>query len=133
MRTLDGNGNTSSDSVSIHVSVIGANTVTGSGFANFVYQAFYNGDHQQDAIADALHGGQWWSTKSLVGGIATQGSTATFQALMANSPGAQIIAISVDNGDTSGSGTTPAANYQAGADALVVGFGSSFTRYDFGG
>ena len=81
-------------------------------------------------------GGKLWSTKPLVGVSASQATPSTLAEIQATDAfpgGAQVVAISVDNGDTSGTGTTPAANFSAGADSLVIGFNGSFTRYDFGG
>ena len=57
----------------------------------------------------------------------------SLQSFVASNPSAKIIAISVDNGGTSGPGTIPAADFDAGVDNLVVGIGASFDRYDFGG
>ena len=52
--------------------------------------------------------------------------------LIAKNPDATISTISLDNAGSSGN-TTPADQFAAGVDNVIVGFGSDFTRYDFGG
>jgi len=81
------------------------------------------------ASLDALSG-KWWSTRT-AGGI-NQANPATWAEVIAKNPDATISAISVDNGGSSGN-TTPADQFAAGVDNVIVGFGSDFTRYDFGG
>ena len=75
--------------------------------------------------------GKWWATRT-AGGI-NQANPASWEALIAANPDATISAISFDNGGTSGPGTIPTAEFAAGVDNALVGFGASFTRFDFGG
>ena len=51
---------------------------------------------------------------------------------LADNASAKVIAISVDNGTTSGPGTIPVADFDAGVDNRVVGFGDTFERDHFG-
>ena len=115
----------------IHVSVLKANTGTPSGFTNFVFEPYQQGDFGLDQrySIDAM-AGKWWATRP-TGGI-DQGHPASWADVLAANPNATISAISVDNGGSS-QGTIPADQFLAGADDVVVGFGSAFTRYDFGG
>ena len=101
-----------------------------SGFTNLVFTPAYNGGHIDRSMSDAMHG-VWWSTRAIAGG-ASQATPMSIQSIQAANPDAVIISISLDNGGSSG-GTTPVAGFSAGADNLVVGFGDSFVRYDFGG
>jgi hypothetical protein len=115
----------------IHLSVLKANTGTTSGFTNFVFEPYMQGDfglfqrYSLDAMA-----GKWWSTRA-AGGI-NQSNPATWAEVIAKNPDATISAISIDNGGSSGN-TTPADQFAAGVDNVIVGFGSEFTLYDFGG
>lgn len=115
----------------IHISVLKANTGTQSGFTNFVFEPYRQGDFGLDQrySLDAL-AGQWWSTKPTAG--IDQNDPASWGALVAANPNATISAISIDNGGSS-QGTIPGDQFLAGADNVIVGFGSGFTRYDFGG
>jgi hypothetical protein len=116
----------------IHVTVYKANTVAGgTGFSNFVFEPYLSSDFgvNQRYSIDAL-AGKWWSTRQLKDKQPQQ--ALTWAELLAHSPDATVSAISFDNGGTS-SGTIPAADFQAGVDNAVIGFGDSFTRYDFGG
>jgi hypothetical protein len=115
----------------IHVSVLKANTGTTSGFTNFVFEPYMQGDFglNQRYSLDAM-AGKWWSTRA-AGGI-NQANPATWAEVIAKNPDATISAISFDNGGSSGN-TTPADQFAAGVDNVIVGFGSDFTRYDFGG
>jgi hypothetical protein len=124
-------GNTVS-APTIHVTVDKAATGVGTGFANFVFEPYnqtgsidLNQPYSMDAIS-----GLWWATKDLPGLPRQQ--TTTWAELLAKNPDATISAISIDNGGSS-AGTIVGDNFAAGADNLLVGFNSSFTRYDFGG
>ena len=123
-------GNTVS-APAIHITVLKANTGTQSGFTNFVFEPYVQGDFAnfQRYSLDALSG-KWWATRS-AGGV-NQANPATWDQVINANPDATISAISIDNGGSS-SNTIPAADFQAGADDVIVGFGSAFTRYDFGG
>jgi hypothetical protein len=116
---------------------MGANTGTATGFVNLVFEPYQNGGTAVGARKsfDALTG-QWWATRDLAAGtdnaIARQ-ALASLDKIKATSPDARIVSISVDNGNTSGTGTIPADQLSMGADNLVVGFGTGFDRYDFGG
>lgn len=116
----------------IHVVLMGAATGTASGFAQLVFEPYQNGGTKVDErkSIDTMTG-KWWATRDLPG--ITRGSLASLDAIKASSPDARIVGISVDNGNTSGSGTIPADALSMGADNLVVGFGSGFDRVDFGG
>ena len=86
-------------------------------------------DLNQRYSLDAMSG-KWWSTRP-AGGI-DQSHPASWADVIAKNPDATISAISVDNGGSS-SNTVPADQFAAGTDNVIVGFGSAFTRYDFGG
>jgi hypothetical protein len=125
-------GNTVS-APTIHVTLTGANRTDGtaSGFTNLVFEPYLNetvvtNNHDIDAQS-----GQWWSTRAITGSP-DQATTRTLAQIVADNPNAVIQAISLDNGGSS-SNTIPVADFDAGADNLVVGFGSTFDRYDFGG
>lgn len=115
----------------IHISVLKANTGTPSGFTNFVFEPYQQGDFGlfQRYSVDAL-AGMWWSTRPTAG--IDQGHPASWADVVAANPNATISGISVDNGGSS-QGTIPADQFLAGADDVIVGFGNGFTRYDFGG
>ena len=115
----------------IHISVLKANTGTTTGFTNFVFEPYVQGDFglNQRYSLDAM-AGKWWSTRN-AGGI-NQSNPATWADVIAKNPDATISAISLDNAGSSGN-TTPADQFAAGVDNVIVGFGSDFTRYDFGG
>jgi hypothetical protein len=123
-------GNTVS-APTIHVTLLKAATGTASGFTNLVFEPYMQGDFglNQRYSLDAMSG-KWWATRA-AGGI-DQAHPATWADVIAANPDATISAISVDNGGSSGN-TTPADQFAAGADDVIVGFGSDFTRYDFGG
>ncbi|MDA0181289.1 hypothetical protein OJ997_13360 [Solirubrobacter phytolaccae] len=115
----------------IHITLLKANTGTTSGFTNLVFEPYMQGDFglNQRYSLDAMSG-KWWATRA-AGGI-NQGNPATWADVIAKNPDATISAISFDNGGSSGN-TTPADQFQAGVDNVLVGFGSEFTRFDFGG
>lgn len=121
----------------IHVTLLGANTGTASGFVNLVFEPYQNGGTVvgERKSFDAI-GGQWWATRDLAAGtdhaIARQ-ALASLDAIKATSPDARVVGISIDNGNTSGAGTVPVDALSMGADNAVVGFGGSFDRFDFGG
>jgi hypothetical protein len=119
---------------SIHVTVLGASRSVdpaGSGFTNLVFEPVNNGGTglNQEYTFDALDG-QWWSTKDLVGH--DRQATASLASFVTDNPHAVIVGISLDNGGSSSS-TIAVDDVIMGADGLVVGFGSTFDRYDFGG
>lgn len=117
----------------IHVTVLKANTVAGgSGWTNLVFEPYSNGtfDLNQRYSIDAL-AGKWWSSRDL-NGLERQ-KTISWADLIAMNPDATVSAISFDNGNGSGTGTIPTDQFAAGVDNAVIGFGSSITRYDFGG
>jgi hypothetical protein len=119
----------------IHITVLKANTVREpeTGWTNFVFEPYMQDqrfDVNQRYSVDAL-AGTWWATRE-AGGI-KQSAPATWADVIAKNPDATISGISFDNGGTSGAGTIPADQFAAGVDNAVIGFGSSFTRYDFGG
>jgi hypothetical protein len=115
----------------IHITVLKAATGTASGFTNFVFEPYQQGTFGtfQRYSVDTLVG-QWWATRPTAG--IDQGDPASWTDVINKNPDATISAISVDNGGSSGN-TTPADQFAAGADDVIVGFGSDFTRYDFGG
>ena len=115
----------------IHVTVLKANTGTTSGFTNFVFEPYIPGRlRAQPALQPRRDVRQ-------VVGDARRGRhrpvhPATWAEVIAKNPDATISAISIDNGGSSGN-TIPADQFAAGVDNVIVGFGSDFTRYDFGG
>ena len=115
----------------IHISVLKANTGTQSGFTNFVFEPYEQGSFTTDQqySVDAM-AGKWWSTHATSG--IDQNHTASWADVIAKNPDATISAISIDNGGSS-SNTVAAGDFAADADNVIVGFGSDFTRYDFGG
>jgi hypothetical protein len=115
----------------IHVTVNNANTGKAGGFTNFVFEPYVQGQFglNQRYTLDAL-AGKWWATRATAG--FDQGHPASWADVINKNPDATISAISIDNGNSS-SGPIPADQFAAGADNVIVGFGSSFTRYDFGG
>lgn len=129
------------DTATIHVSVTGAvkggdaKASSASGFTNFVYNPGINGLTGREATVDAFApGNKWYSTGttsgSVSGGMQNPINIQTFQA---RNPDAVIGQISVDNGGTSGSGTTAPDATDISVDNLILGFGPAFTRYDLGG
>lgn len=121
--------NSGADSVSIHVTVYVNSSIP---FANLVYNTDYNGDYQQSYHQNAMKG-LWWSTRALpLLPQATNQAYTPIQDIQTAYPDARITQISIDNGDSSG-GTTAGPDFSAGVDDVLIGLGSSFTRYDFGG
>ena len=116
----------------IHVAVVGATTGTPTGFMNLVYEPVNNGgvDVGKPYALDAFTG-EWWGTRDTPNH--PRQATASLESFVQDNPDAKIVAISVDNGGTSGPGTIPVKDFAAGVDNLVVGIGSDFARYDFGG
>jgi hypothetical protein len=131
----------------IHVSVTGANNNSkfNSGFANLAYLPA-----QSDAITTPPLGLEftadtfadnalWYSTGGSCTGASVNncvnsgpGSQSTPEPLsffLTNDGNAQITQISLDGGGSSGS----TAAFQGEADNLLIGFGGTNTRYDFGG
>jgi hypothetical protein len=123
--------NNSVSAPTIHITLLKANTGTPSGFTNLVFEPYVQGDFglNQPYSLDAL-AGKWWATRA-AGGV-NQANPATWADVIAHNPDATISAISIDNGGSSGN-TIPADQFAAGADNVLVGFGSAFTRFDFGG
>jgi len=128
----------STQAPSIHVTVVGAvkgaDSKFDSGFTNLDYTPLYSDqqlgkDATRNYDTDAFAAGnKWFST----GAQQTDGSQAdplSIQQFMSRNPDAKIVQISLDNGGSSGS----SGSFDAGADNLLIGLGSSFTRYDFGG
>ena len=115
----------------IHVAVVGAATNTTSGFMNLVFEPVNNGGTtlNQPFVFDAVSG-SWWGTRDSL--HHPRQATDSLASFVQDNPDAKIIAVSVDNGGSS-SDTVPVDAFSAGVDNLVLGFGDSFTRYDFGG
>lgn len=115
----------------IHVTVKNANTGIAGGFTNLVFEPYMQGDFglNQRYSLDAL-AGKWWSTRPTDG--IDQSHPASWSEVLAKNPNATISAISFDNGGSSNN-TIPTDQFAAGVDNVLVGLGSAFTRYDFGG
>jgi hypothetical protein len=130
-RVLKRPDNNTVSAPTIHITVLKAATGTASGFTNFVFEPYQQGTFGLDQLysVDAL-AGKWWSTRAT--GDINQGNPSSWAHLLETNPNATISAISVDNGGSS-AGTIPADQFAADADDVLVGFGSGFTRYDFGG
>jgi hypothetical protein len=120
----------------IHITVTGLTNDShfSSGFANLVYNPTLNGvtpsesaDYQSDGFAP--NAGWYSTTESNINNPGGQNSPQTLATFVAHNPNAVITQISLDNGGTSG-GT---GSFDAGADNLLLGFGGTNTRYDFGG
>jgi hypothetical protein len=123
-------GNTVS-APTIHITLLKAATGSQSGFTNLVFEPYVQGDFglNQRYSLDAMLG-KWWATQKA--GTIDQGHPASWADVIAQNPDATISAISFDNGGSS-SNTIPANEFAAGVDNALVGFGASFTRFDFGG
>ncbi len=120
----------------IHMTVTGltANSKFSSGFANLAYNPTLNGVTPSDGAGYQSNGfapnANWYSTtESNINSPGGQNTPETLGTFMSNNPHAVITQISLDNGGTSGG----AGSFDAGADNLVLGFGGTNTRYDFGG
>lgn len=115
----------------VHVSIVGAETGTASGFMNLVFEPANNGGMTvgQTRTFDAL-AGSWWGTRDTPGHA--RQATGSLASFVAANPGAKVVAVTVDNGGSSAD-TIPADAVSVGVDNLVIGFGGDFTRYDFGG
>jgi hypothetical protein len=116
----------------IHVTLNNTESTSTDGFANLVFEPYVQWGTvpaNQRLSVDAIPG-KWWSTKD-TGPILRQQdvSLAEFKAV---NPDAVIVGITLDNGGSS-SNTIPVDQFEAAADDLIVGFDSTFTRYDFGG
>jgi hypothetical protein len=131
------NQSANADQPVVHVTLIGASADSkfASGFTNLVYVPAFNGVTGRDATVDGFaQGNEWYSTDE-PGGVSAPGgqnSPRPMSFFQTNEPTATIIQISIDNGNSS-SGTIPYGSEDFSADALIVGFGGSFTRYDLGG
>ena len=90
----------------IHVAVVGAQTGTPSGFMNLVYEPYNNGSVEvgKPYTLDAFTG-QWWGTRATPNHPLQ--ATASLASFVQDNPNAKIVAISLDNGGTSGPGTIP--------------------------
>jgi hypothetical protein len=119
----------------IHITVTGLthDSHFGSGFANLDFVPALNGvtvQPQQSYHADGFApGAKWYSTtETNIGDPGGQNDPQPMDYFVTNNPGAVITQISLDNGGSSGA----SGDFAAMADNLIVGFGTSFTRYDFG-
>jgi hypothetical protein len=128
----------STQAPTIHVTVVGAvkgvDSKFDSGFTNLVYTPFYSDqqlgkDATRNYDTDAFAAGNKWWSSGAQQADGSQANPLTIQTFTTRNPQAKITQISLDNGGSSGS----SGSFDAGADNLLVGFGSSFTRYDFGG
>jgi hypothetical protein len=128
----------STQAPTIHVTVVGAvkgvDSKFDNGFTNLVYTPFYSDqqlgkDATRNYDTDAFAAGNKWWSSGAQQADGSQANPLTIQTFMTRNPQAKITQISLDNGGSSGS----SGSFDAGADNLLVGFGSSFTRYDFGG
>jgi Collagen triple helix repeat (20 copies) len=120
----------------IHVTVAGLTNDSkfSSGFANLVYNPTLNGVTPSESAGYESDGfapnAAWYSTtESNINKPGGQNSPQTLATFVTQNPNAVITQISLDNGGTSG-GT---GSFDAGADNLLLGFGHTNTRYDFGG
>ena len=120
----------------IHITVTGltAHSHFASGFANLDFTPALNGvtvGAQQSYHADGFApGAKWFSTtETNISDPGGQDNPLSLSAFMTDNPDAVITQIALDNGGSSGA----SGNFAAQADNLIIGFGSSFTRYDFGG
>jgi len=133
--------NSSPQAPTIHITVLGlcndSKFNTGSKpscFANLVYNPTLNGVSPSESVVYQSDGftpnAKWYSTtEPNIGGPGGQNDPETLAAFVSNNPNAVITQISLDSGGTSG-GT---GSFDAGADDLLLGFGHTNTRYDFGG
>ena len=81
-------------------------------------------------LTNDSHFANWYSTtEPNISGPGGQNDPETLAAFVFNNPNAVITQISLDSGGTTG-GT---GSFDAGADDLLLGFGHTNTRYDFGG
>jgi len=115
----------------IHVTLNNTKSSSANGFANLVFEPYQNGTFStnQRYSVDTI-GGTWWSTKDT--GTIVRQQEITLNQFKVQNPDAVIVGISLDNGGSSSDTVSP-DQFAAGADDLIVGFGSAFTRYDFGG
>ncbi len=131
------NQSANADQPVVHVTLIGATADSkfASGFTNLVYVPAFNGATGRDGTVDGFaQGNEWYSTDE-PGGLSAPGALNNPRPIsffQTNEPNATIIQISIDNGNSS-NGTIPYGSEDFSADALIVGFGGSFTRYDLGG
>jgi len=119
----------------IHITVTGLthDSHFGSGFANLNFAPSINGvtiQPQQSYHADGFApGAKWYSTtETNIGDPGGQNNPQSLAYFVTNNPDAVITQISLDNGGSSGA----SGDFAAEADNLIIGFGSNFTRYDFG-
>jgi hypothetical protein len=132
----------------IHIAVMGANNNSkfNSGFANLVYLPAQSDGITttpplgQDFTADTFgDNALWYSTggsctganvnNCVNSGAGSQEQPKPLSFFVSNDGNAQIFQISLDGGGSSGS-TAP---FQGEADNLLIGFGATNTRFDFGG
>jgi hypothetical protein len=119
----------------IHMTVTGLthDSHFASGFANLDFVPALNGvtiQPQQSYHADGFTpGANWYSTtETNISNPGGQDDPQSLDYFVTNNPSAVITQISLDNGGSSGA----SGDFAALADNLVIGFGSNFTRYDFG-
>lgn len=131
-----------SSAPTVHVTLVGATADSkfASGFTNLVYVPGFNGVVPQVGTVENLdgfaQGNLWYSTDQPGGNSPTnagsQDDPQPISFFQSNAGSATIVQISVDNGNSS-SGTVPYGSEDFAIDSALVGFGGSFTRYDFGG
>ena len=128
------NGSPQAPTIHITVSGLTNDSHFSSGFSNLVYNPTLNSVSPSESIvyqSDGFApGAKWYSTtEPNISSPGGQNDPETLAVFVQNNPNAVITQISLDNGGTSnGSGS-----FDAGADDLLLGFGSTNTRYDFGG
>lgn len=120
----------------IHITVSGLthDSHFASGFSNLDFVPALNGvtvGAQQSYHADGFApGALWFSTaETNISAPGGQDNPQPMSYFTSNNPTATIGQISLDNGGSSGA----SGAFAGQADNLIIGFGSSFTRYDFGG
>ena len=142
----------SEEAPSIHVAVLNASSPTAAdpnhtSFTNFVFEPYMQKTSTNGLVFDLdktysmnAMTGRWWSTSKVGNCIdptsadcIQQSNPVTWDRIVALNPKANIINISVDNGNTSGPNKVLGPEFAADVDNLVVGFGSTFTRFDLGG
>jgi Collagen triple helix repeat (20 copies) len=131
-----------SNAPNIHITLIGATADSkfSSGFTNLDYVPGFNGITPQVGTAENVdtlaQGNLWYSTDQPGGNSPTnpgsQDDPQPMSFFQGNAGSATIIQIAVDNGNSS-VGTVPYGSEDFAIDSALVGFGGSFTRYDFGG
>ena len=131
-----------SNAPNVHITLLGATADSkfGSGFTNLDYVPGFNGITPQVGTVENVDGfaqGNLWYSTDMPGGNSptnpgSQDDPQPMSFFQGNAGSATIIQISVDNGNSS-TGTVPYGSEDFAIDSALVGFGGSFTRYDFGG